>query len=66
MTIATDLTEEQVQQVFFCADQGYTKADAAKEMGICPAWMVRSAKRWYVECLVRMTMAEREVRRCLR
>ena len=45
MTIATDLTEEQVQQVFFCADQGYTKADAAKEMGICPAWMVRSAKR---------------------
>jgi hypothetical protein len=45
MTIATDLTEEQVQQVFFCADKGYTKADAAKEMGICPAWMVRSAKR---------------------
>ena len=45
MTIATDLTEEQVQQVFFCADQGYTKSDAAKEMSICPAWMVRSAKR---------------------
>ena len=45
MTIATDLTEDQVQQVFLCANQGCTKSDAAKEMSICPAWMVRSAKR---------------------